>query len=139
MNVRQHIAPALLAVVLSGLAVWGRVPPLVVVSTEAAPDKVQRGERFVIRRTLRWIRGDCDELQLSAVLIDSLDYTHVLDKRNLGIPHMTEHVSREWQIPYTMPWGEAHYRAHFTAECFPLYGWWPIEMPQTDTAIEIVP
>lgn len=128
---RQHVLAALVMLTVSGILVWGRTPPVEVISTTILTPKVRPGEFFVVSRQLRSLRPDCWGAEVDGWLFDSLTppHPHALGVVQLGKSELGRRgTDRAWQVPYSMPWGRACYESRLVASCFPFYSLWPIEV-----------
>lgn len=129
------IAPA--AFVVAALLVFGsihfRSPPFEVVASDVTPVVAAGGKISVIRH-LKWLRSDCPSVLSQAEFLDSLQppRQHITTLQHYGDLYPQQHFDTEWQIGYTMPWGETAMINRLSYSCFPFYSWWPVrfEMPQ---------
>jgi hypothetical protein len=122
----QHLIAAASAIAVVGLAVWSRTPPIDLVNSVVETPMVPPGGMLVVGRKVKWLRSDCTEVFISASLIDTRGFIHPIDAKFLGVPVMTSDTRREWPVPWTMPTGDAIYRAQITFHCPPFFGTWPI-------------
>ena len=134
----QHLAAVLIVAALGLVGVYGRAVPLEVTWTDAST-QVQPGDFFVVRRRVRWLRADCHSFTISADFIDSLGYAHASKPMPLDHSALSPNVSREWQVPYSMPWGPTLYQGRIDALCFPFYGIWPIKIDLPASRFNVVP
>jgi hypothetical protein len=133
----QHLIAAGVVLVLLVLAAWGRVEPFEVWTSDAVTPQVKRMGTLVVQRRLRWVRGVCSEMKLSAQLIDSLGNPHALAVEEFGAG--SDSTSREIRIPLAMPYGKARYEATATVSCFPFYWAWPVAVQLPSIPFEVIP
>ena len=130
--IMQHVMAATIGIAVAGAVVWSRIPPVEVVGSHVSTPVVDRGGYLDVDRQLSWLRSDCNKEYVTAVIVDSLGYNHTMDARFLGAPSLSARSRREWQVPYTMPQGDATYRSKINFHCPPFFGAWPIEVSLPD-------
>jgi hypothetical protein len=122
------------------VVVFGRIDPVKVLSITAKTPQVKPGDYFVVDQLVEWRRYDCTDAMIAADFVDSLKYHHNTAVINAGVPHYgQDHVIREWQVPFTIPWGPTTYKSSVTFQCFPFYFAWPITIDIPDVQFAVVP
>ncbi len=122
---RVHLAALAGAIMFTGLLAWGRLDPIAVVESAASPS-VKPGGFVQVEREVQWNRHDCWSYVASTSLVDSLKFNHEVEARDFGLPDYGRLTSREWQVPFTMPWGETKLRTDLSFSCFPFFKAWPV-------------
>ncbi len=118
----------------------GRLPPVKVLGIVPQTSQVKPGDYFVVDQQVKWIRFDCINVTITADFVDALKYHHNTAIIDVGSPHYSQdHILREWQVPFTMPWGQTTYKSTVTFQCFPFYGTWPISINLPDVEFTVIP
>lgn len=113
------------------LAVWGRLPPIIVDASIAVPEAVDPGNMIEIERTVRRTRSGCQGGEVNAQVIDSHKQIRSLEPDTLrprAVP-IGGTVTTKWLVPDAMPSGQTSYRSTVAYPCFPFYSLWPVSVP----------
>jgi hypothetical protein len=110
------------------IAVWSRLPPVLIDSSIAVPERVEPGGMVEIERTVRKTRGDCRGGVVAAQVIDSHRQIRTLEPSSSPSASSPETgtITAKWMVPEAMPVGETTYRSTVAYGCFPFYGLWPV-------------
>lgn len=128
----QHVAAAVVAIVIAGMVSWSTFPPFEVLSSKVITAEVPRGGNIVVQRNVRWLRWGCTVAYLSAELTDSLGYHDIMDTRIVGRRVTAETFKREWPVPFSIPMGETVLRVSVATYCPPFFSLHPtvVDLPK---------
>ena len=134
----DRYVPAVIAAVLGGVFLWGRMIPIDVLHSEVT-STVQRGGWIEVQRHLKWYRWDCWSYEASTTFIDSLRYSHMVEVKHYGLPSLDDFTDHEWQVPFVMPYGPTKISTDLAMSCFPFFTAWPVKVELPDLTFEVVP
>jgi hypothetical protein len=138
---RQHLAALAGAVAVSGTVAWGRLEPITVLDSWIVPGEVHPGEFVQAERVVKWNRHGCWSYIASTNLVDALKppFTHQVEARLYGLPDYDTVTNREWQVPFTMPWGVTKLHTSLSFSCFPFFTAWPVVVELPELTFDVVP
>jgi len=135
---RQHITAAIAALSLAWMVSWGRLEPITVIASSVT-QSVHPGDFIEARREVKFHRWDCWSYSASTSLTDSLRYKHQIESRDFGLPNRNSVSNREWQIPFTMPFGQAKIETDLSFSCMPFFKAWPIVVELPELTFNVIP
>jgi len=133
---KQHLSALLAALIVTSALLYSRMDPITVLGSEVT-GSVLPGQIIDVRRQIQWHRHDCFSYTASTSFIDSLKFAHQVEARIFGLPDYGNISDREWQVPFTMPWGVTKLNTSLAFSCAPFFELWPVvvKLPEVEFTV----
>jgi hypothetical protein len=133
---KQHLAAFVVALSVTAALAYGRMDPITVLGSEITGSAIP-GQIIDVRRQIQWHRHDCWSYTASTSFIDSLRFDHQVEARVFGLPDYGNISDREWQVPFTMPWGVTKINTRLAFSCAPFFEMWPVvvKLPELEFTV----